>query len=958
MRCVSSLLFVTLLLPIPAHGQTTASGTIRGVARDQQGAVVPGVVVSAASATVPGVRAAVTDRLGRYRLDDLLPGDYTIAGELAGFARFVRAPVTMRAGLNLEVDLVMQLGAIDETIEVREDTPLIETERAGQAINVSGELLRSIPLFERREWSGALAVAPGVTSWEWINNERMFSVHGAEPASNVVQIDGADVTPSIGSATLHVGLSGEAIDDIQIKTSGTDASAPLGQGGIINIATASGTNQVKGAAALSVQPRAWNASNTPGGTSSTVDQRQTDLALGAPIVKDRLWAFGAYRYTDARMGVSRAPAQLEALRALVPGYVPLDSANESHFWIAKLTAQLSPAHQATGFYQRDVNPTLNGDAVGARFSKESNGGMATSVRLSSIWSDRLTTRLAASYNDKRRDQPDPGLGVPFQRVYLGTVLSAGRPIGNGGLINLGSPITASTRQPNSKLTVSFDATFVATHRSGSHQLQAGLYAQPRVRTGRSHVYINDGLVIEEQTFVRPGDYSAGLRTFHRTVMDTLELTANEIEGQDYAVYFQDAWRPTPRLTINAGVRVDAIAWRDELFDMTSLRSTEVGPRVGVNYAVTADSHNVVRAHWVRVHDRPSQMAAPVGSVALGQRDFYDVDANGTLETVFVTPPTAAVTRGRTIDEDLHLPFIQEWGAGYTRQLAGRASIGVDLVRRDYRDRATLVETNGRYEGSRFVGYLDESFNETYLTANNEWNWPVYTSLELSLTKRSARIQGIASYVRQWRHMEGTWQPHDPASFIQPSAFANDRGIGPTFGLLAAPLDANSLSGSHMAFRTTATGQWQDHAVRGAVSYAGPWGLLVASSYTFQSGVWSGPIVTRIASADPAFGPSMITLSNGRAVLNPLATNIRFAYPNRGEGQLTTPDFHAWNLRVGRRFAVGGVKLDAALDVFNATNHDADLGYQTGANQDFNPVFGLTAFRQLPRSAQIALRVAF
>ena len=958
MHRMSSPLFMILLMALPAGAQTTANGSVRGVARDAHGAFVPGVSISATSATVPGVRTATTDRLGRYRLGDLPPGDYTIVGELAGFARFLRTPVTVRAGLNLEVDVEMQVGAIDETVEVRIETPLLETEHAGQAVNVSGELLRALPLLERHEWFGALALAPGVTSAEWVNNERLFSVHGADSNANVVQIDGADMTPSTGSPILHVGLSTEGIDDIQIKTAGVDASAPLGLGGIINIATASGTNQIKGATSVSLQPRRWNSSNTPGGTSSTVGHTQTDLSVGAPVVKDRLWAFATYRYTDVTTGASRTPTQLEMLRAIIPGYAPIDSTNESHFWFVKLTGRPASSHQVTGFYQYDINPKLVADPTGAHSFGETSGGSGASLAVSSIWSNRLTTRLTASYNDKRRDNVSPALDVPFQPVYQSTFLSAGVPIGNGLLVNKGAATTGDQIQPNSKVTLAVDATFLTSHALGTHQLQAGVYAQPRNKIGRDVIYTNGGFVIEEMVLRRADDFTSGTVPFHRVLMDATALTAQRVEGHDYAFYVQDAWRPAPRLTVNAGLRIDRVTWKDQLFDVTSVDSTEIGPRAGVNYAVTRDTRNVVRAHWARIHDRPSQVAGSVGSTTLGQRDLYDADLNGTFETVLVTPSTFVVTRGRTIDSNLHVPFIDEWGSGYTRQLAGRVSVGVDLVHREYKDRPALVETNGRYDGNVFLGYADETFNETYLVTNNRWNRPVYTSLELSLTKRSSRVQTIASYVRQWRHMGGTWQPHDPASFIQPSAFANNRGIGSATGGLSAPTDANSLSGTHMTQRSTASGQWQDHAVRMGATYAGPWSLIIASSYTFQSGAWSGPIVTRLAAADPAFGPGRITLSNGRSVTNPLATLIRFAYPTRGGGQLTTPDFHAWSVRAGRRFVIRGFKLDAAIDLFNATNNGADLSFLSGANQQYNPLFGQTTFRQLPRSAQVFVRASF
>lgn len=959
MRQVSRLLFLTGLIILatrPLCAQTPASGSVHGVATDQQRGVVPGVAVSATSPTVPGVYKTTTNRAGQYRFGDLPPGDYTIVAELAGFARFLRAPITVRAGLNVEVNVDMRVGDVGETVEVRVETPLLETRNGAQAVNVSGELLRGIPLTERREWFGALALAPGVITADY-GSSKLFYVHGADPQATIIQIDGADVTPAAKAGVTYLSLNTDTVDDIQIQTAGLDASSPLGVGGVINIASASGTNRVKGAASLFLQPQRWNDSNTPGGTSSTVDQAQVDLSLGAPLVKDRLWAFGSYRRSDITTGVSRTATQLAVLRALVSGYEPADSDNLANISFAKLTAQASSAHQIVGFYQRDVNPILTADATTAARSSQFSGGSAASIRLSSVWSGSLTTRLGASYNDKRRGtDAAEAIDGPVVRIYDSAIPSGGRLLGNGSLAATGSPILSRLTQPNEKLTVSFDATWFARHGSGTHELQAGLFFQPRVQ-GNHLKYVNDGFNLEERALRRPGVYNEGSVPFHRQIVNGPELTTFEQRGRNYAIYVQDAWRPTGRLTLNAGVRVDHVVVHDEVFGVTSQRSTDVGPRLGVNYALTSDSRNVARAHWVHVHDQPG-IVTTIGTPSLGQRDLYDLDLDGTFETVFLIPPTSAAIANRTNDPNLHQPSVWEWGTGFSRQLAGAMTANVDFVHRRYADRPTLVEINGRYNGSVFAGYANEAFNEVYKATNNIWNTPVYSSLDVSLTKRTARAQVLASYVRQWRHIDGTWQPNDPASFIQPQAFANDAGIGSSTGTASAPSDANSLSGSQMTQNVTASAQWQDHVARVGATYTAPWAVLLATSYTFQSGAWSGPIVTRIAAADPAFGPTTLTLSNGRVVTNPLATTIRFAFPTRGEGQLRTPNLHALNLRAGRRFTYGRMKFDASLDVFNVTNNGADLSHEFGANQKYNPLFGVTTYRQLPRSAQVVLRASF
>jgi outer membrane receptor for Fe3+-dicitrate len=134
--------------------------------------------------------------------------------------------------------------------------------------------------------------------------------------------------------------------------------------------------------------------------------------------------------------------------------------------------------------------------------------------------------------------------------------------------------------------------------------------------------------------------------------------------------------------------------------------------------------------------------------------------------------------------------------------------------------------------------------------------------------------------------------------------------------------------------------------------------VLATNYTLQSALWSGPIVTRLAAPDPRFGPATVTLSNGRVVSNPLATTIRFAYPTRDEGQFTLPAVQVWNARIGRDFRLGARRLETALDVFNVTNNEAFYLLENGAHQTFSPLFGQGRQRQTPRAAQISVRFVF
>jgi hypothetical protein len=122
--------------------------------------------------------------------------------------------------------------------------------------------------------------------------------------------------------------------------------------------------------------------------------------------------------------------------------------------------------------------------------------------------------------------------------------------------------------------------------------------------------------------------------------------------------------------------------------------------------------------------------------------------------------------------------------------------------------------------------------------------------------------------------------------------------------------------------------------------------------------------TTIAAPDPKFGPSTVTLSNGRKVPNPLATTYRFAYATRGEGQIKTPNLFVWNLKLQRDFPIGPRKVLISLDMFNLTNGASDQQFLDGGNVLTSANYAMKdgkwqgQNRQAPRMFQISARFQF
>ena len=279
LKLVALLVFLTAG---PVDAQIASDGTVRGVVRDAEGGVLPGVTVTAVSPTVPGTHVSVSESDGQYRLLNLPPGVFDVVAELAGFTKYTRQGVEVRAGLNLTLDIVLTLGSVEESIIVSGESPLLETQKPIQAVNIAGDFLRQLPLSTRRDVTDALEVTPGVTARNLIanNGTQTYMLRGTDVEQHVVQIDGADMVSSRQGRMETVRLPTNAVADSQVKTGGADASAPAGLGVVFNVTTKVGTNRLSGTAGVHHQNRGWNADNDPLGVPAIAESSEVEASLG------------------------------------------------------------------------------------------------------------------------------------------------------------------------------------------------------------------------------------------------------------------------------------------------------------------------------------------------------------------------------------------------------------------------------------------------------------------------------------------------------------------------------------------------------------------------------------------------------------------------------------------------------------------------------------------------------
>ena len=294
--------FVCLAL-FPALAQAQAS--LAGVVRDNTGSVLPGVSVEATSAAlIEKVRSAVTDGTGQYRITELPPGTYTLTFTLTGFNVVKQEGIEVRGSGVVPINADMRVGALQETITVTGESPLVDTQTTRRETVITQETLATLPV--TRSYGTLLAAIPGIvtdnTSRGAMTDPFMtfFTSNGGRGNEGRMMIDGMPVAASFNGGGVSTFIYDVAnAQEMQVLVSGGLGESEAG-GPTVNLVPQSGGNTFRGQAFYSTAGE-WSRSNNiddylrsvnitaPAGLIKNFDGSAT---IGGPIVRNRLWFFG------------------------------------------------------------------------------------------------------------------------------------------------------------------------------------------------------------------------------------------------------------------------------------------------------------------------------------------------------------------------------------------------------------------------------------------------------------------------------------------------------------------------------------------------------------------------------------------------------------------------------------------------------------------------------------------
>src|SRR6266850_3521914 len=240
---VALLCVVCLLIAGNARdgvGQTSTA-TLTGIVQDPTGAVLPNVTISVRNTDRNTNHVTRSNEVGNYVLPALIPGNYSVSAELPGFKKFVREGVVLQVSQVGRIDIRLDLGSLEDTIQVTSAAPLLETETSGRGSIIDRQKIVDLPL-NGRDYNQLAALAPGVVPSTprlgALNLKGAFNVNGNRVFNNVFLLDGVDnVSYSSsyrGENVQVVQPSIEALQEFRIQTNAYGAEFGRSSGALVN----------------------------------------------------------------------------------------------------------------------------------------------------------------------------------------------------------------------------------------------------------------------------------------------------------------------------------------------------------------------------------------------------------------------------------------------------------------------------------------------------------------------------------------------------------------------------------------------------------------------------------------------------------------------------------------------------------------------------------------------------
>ncbi len=588
---------IAFLAPDIALAQVGTAG-IRGVVRDESGAVIPGVEVTIRNTDTGVERVLVTNEVGLYVAPGLNVGNYEVSAALPGFQGFRSSGIVLTVGAERNVDVVLRVGQVGEVVEVAATAQQVQTTQSDVSELVTEETMEELPLNGRNYVALAL-LQPGVISTaqaspggagsnRTLGNGMRFNVNGGRFEDNSFTLDGQNTQDFFNGAPASAGgetMGVDALQEFEVKTANYGAEYSKAAGGIVSAVTKSGTNDIHGSGFWFLRNDNLDAANffdnSAGRAKPEFKRNQFGATLGGPIVENKTFFFTAYE--GIRQGLGRTQRLIvptaDALRGIVDGvqYAVHPWSQRyinAGFWPNRPNgASLSGGR---GELFTTFNQIQRNDYMLARVDHQFNTATSLSVRYT-MDDGRLTdpSGTLTTLLDTVRNQ---FLNIQLQHLFSPTTLNTVRggfnrsfPDYQQSAMDSPKDLHFNTRGVQGPVNVSGFAA-IGTDRPRPRGFALNLFdiADTLSLTRGSHAVKIGGNVERHQYNTSSNDVSPGEALFaswRDFVQGTIQQATSALNTADVTrgyrqtllgLFIQDDWKATDRLTINAGLRYETL----------------------------------------------------------------------------------------------------------------------------------------------------------------------------------------------------------------------------------------------------------------------------------------------------------------------------------------------------------------------------------------------------------------
>ncbi len=303
-RRLASIVGVVLAVALPAWGQTQiTTGVIQGTVSDQTGALLPGALVEVRNVETNSLRSQTTGGDGRFAFLQLRPGTYTVTVGLQGFATHVQENVTITVGQAATLSPVLRVSGTAETVTVT-GTALIDVTRTEVSTTLNETTISTTPILGRK-FEDLLTLTPGVSIVQGPDGDEI-TFNGQRGMYNNVSLDGGDYNngffgEQVGGQRAAIDITLEAVKEFQVVASGANAEFGRTAGGVVNVITKSGTNDLHGSVFHFQRLEGLTADASDGTPPTDFHREQFGGTLGGPIKRDRMFYFFALEHINENL---------------------------------------------------------------------------------------------------------------------------------------------------------------------------------------------------------------------------------------------------------------------------------------------------------------------------------------------------------------------------------------------------------------------------------------------------------------------------------------------------------------------------------------------------------------------------------------------------------------------------------------------------------------------------------